>query len=82
MTDPVTVPIVRGENTGKSITYNNVVRKLRPIAMWKGEPRSIDLPRSEINKAKVARCAVLLQTETGGGQPGQVLGAAAIYYGK
>jgi len=77
----VTVPIARGENSGRTITYSNVVRKLRPIAMWKGDPMSIDLPKSEIDEAKVARCAVLLQTEAEGGLPGPIIGAAAIYYG-
>jgi hypothetical protein len=75
------VPIERGENSGKTVTYSNVVRKLRPIAMWKGEAMSIDLPKSEVNQAKVTRCAVLLQTEVGSGLPGPIIGAAAIYYG-
>jgi hypothetical protein len=76
----VTVPIERGENSGHTLTYSNVVRKLRPIAMWKGETMTIDLPRSEMNQAKVERCAVLLQSEKAGGLPGPILGAAAIYY--
>jgi hypothetical protein len=74
----VSVPIERGENRGETITYHNVVRKLRPIAMWKGEAMSVDLPKSEMHQAKVARCAVLLQTEKQNGLPGAVLGAAAI----
>ena len=74
----VTVPIGRGENSGSTITYNNVVRKLRPIAMWKGEPMSVDLPKSEIKQADVNRCAVLLQAETKDGLPGPILGAATI----
>jgi hypothetical protein len=78
----VSVPIDRGENSGKTITYSNVVRKLRPIAMWKGEAMSIDLPKSEMHQAKVARCAVLLQTESGDGLPGPIIGAAAISYGR
>ena len=77
----VSVPIERGENSGKTITYSNVVRKLRPIAMWKGEPMSVDLPRSEIKHAKVGSCAVLLQAETESGLPGPILGAAAIKAG-
>ena len=48
----VDVPIERGENTGRTITYNNVVRKLRPIAMWKGEAMSVDLPKSEMKHAR------------------------------
>jgi hypothetical protein len=77
----VSVPIERGENTGKTVTYSNVVRKLRPIAMWKGEAMSVDLPRSEIKLAKVGRCAVLLQAEAEGGLPGRILGAATIKAG-
>ena len=76
----VSVPIERGENSGRTLIYSNVVRKLRPIAMWRGEAMSIDLPRSEMNQAKVARCAVLLQSEKPGGLPGPILGAASIYY--
>ncbi len=74
----VTVPIGRGENSGRTITYSNVVRKLRPIAMWKGEQMSVDLPKSEIKQADVNRCAVLLQAETKDGLPGPILGAATI----
>jgi hypothetical protein len=75
----VEVPIARGENTGRTVTYSNVVRKLRPIAMWKGEAMTIDLPKSEMDHAAVARCAVILQTEVDG-LPGPILGAAAINY--
>ncbi len=74
----VNVPIRTGENTGKTITYTNVVRKLRPIAMWKGEAKSFDLPKSEVKRADVNRCAVLLQAETKDGLPGPILGAATI----
>lgn len=77
----VTVPIERGENSGRTLTYTNVVRKLRPIAMWKGAAMSVDLPRSEIAQAKVGSCAVLLQAETPDGLPGPILGAATIRAG-
>ncbi len=80
--DPVSVPIARGENTGKTITYTNVVRKLRPIAMWKGEEMTVELPKSELMRADVSRCAVILQTELPDGLPGRILGAAAIDYEK
>jgi hypothetical protein len=78
--DPVTVPIEQGENTGKSVTYYNVVRKLRPIAMWKGKEVTIELPKSELDQADVSRCAVILQTERDNGLPGPILGAATIDY--
>jgi hypothetical protein len=78
--DPITVPIARGENTGKSITYTNVVRKLRPIAMWTGKEMTVELPKSELMRNKVSRCAVILQTELPNGLPGPILGAAEIDY--
>lgn len=78
--DPVTVPIEQGENDGKSVTYYNVVRKLRPIAMWKGKEVTIELPKSELDQAEVSRCAVILQTEREDGLPGPILGAATINY--
>jgi hypothetical protein len=74
----VTVPIGRGENTGRTITYTNVVKKMRPIAMWKGDAMSVDLPKSEMEHANATRCAILLQTELAGGLPGPILGGAAI----
>jgi len=74
----VDVPIERGENTGKTVTYSNVVKKLRPIAMWDGKEMVVDLPKSEMEKAKTKRCAVLLQAETEAGLPGPVLGAATL----
>ncbi len=77
----VTVPIGRGENSGKTITYSNVVRKMRPIAMWTGASMSVDLAKSEIEHAKADRCAVLLQTELKDGLPGPILGAATIRAG-
>ena len=78
--EPVTVPIARGENSGKTITYTNVVRKLRPVAMWKGEEMVVDLPKSEMMHADATRCAIILQTELPNGLPGPIIGAAAIDY--
>ena len=75
----VTVPIERGENTGKTITYSNVVRKLRPIAMWKGEPMSVDLPKSEMSQAKVgALRRAPPDRDAKAACPAPILGAATI----
>jgi hypothetical protein len=46
--------------------------------MWKGDEMSVDLPKSEMAKAKTKRCAVLLQAESDSGLPGPVLGAAML----
>ena len=72
------MPILRGENTGKTITYSNVVSTMRPIAMWSGGEMSVDLPKSEMTKAHAKSCAVILQAETEAGLPGRILGAAMM----
>jgi hypothetical protein len=74
----ITVAIERGENTGRTLTYSNVVKRLRPIAMWKGQLLSVDIPISEISHAKAPRGAVILQTEKTDGLPGAVIGAATL----
>lgn len=77
----VAVPIERGENTGMTVTYANVVRKVRPIAMWHGDDMTVDLPKSEMTKTNAKRCAVILQAETDNGLPGRILGAATLNLG-
>ena len=70
----VTVPIERGENQGKTITYNNVVRELIPIGMWNGKPMTVQLERHSFMQAGAERCAVLLQQ----GRAGPIIGAALM----
>ncbi len=72
-----TVPVARGENRGRTLTYHNVVRHMQPIGMWKGKEVRVDLPRSEVKKSGVDGCAVLLQVDHDG-RPGAILGAAVL----
>ncbi len=71
-----TVAIGKGENTGRTVTYHNVVKLMRRVAMWKGKALSVDLPLVELREAGADGCAALLQVETGNGLPGRMLGAA------
>lgn len=71
-----TVEIGRGENSGRTVTYHNVVKAMRRIAMWKGQPLSVDLPLVELKEAGADGCAAFLQMETQAGLPGRMLGAA------
>lgn len=73
-TAKATVDIRRGENTGREITYHNVVRQMMPIGKWTGEPVSIELPKSDIMGQGYDGCAVLLQTNG----MGPIIGAALI----
>src|SRR5262245_1935469 len=53
----VTVPITRGENQGKTVIYNNVVRDLMPIGMWNGKPRTVQMARHSFKRPGAARVA-------------------------
>jgi hypothetical protein len=75
-TSEAEVAIGRGENHGRTITYNNIVRSMRPIGMWKGETMTVSLPRDEILGKDIDGCAVIVQEDAEGG-PGRILGAAA-----
>ena len=70
----VKVPIERGENQGKTITYNNVVRELIPIGMWNGKAMTVQLERHSFMLPGTDRCAVLLQQ----GHAGPIVGAALL----
>jgi len=67
-----TVTIERGENRGRSITYTNVVRAIRKIGEWHGDPAAFEI--TEL-KAEDEGYVVLLQQGTPE-QPGTILAAA------
>jgi hypothetical protein len=70
----VQVPITRGENKGRTVTYSNVVRDLMPIGTWNGKPMTVQLQRHSIAHPGAERCAVLVQQ----GRAGPIVGAALI----
>ena len=70
----VTVPIQRGENEGRTVTYSNVVRELMPIGMWNGKPMTVQLERHSFMRPGADRCAVFLQQ----GKAGPIVGAALL----
>ena len=67
-----TVDIKQGENQGKSLTYTNIVRELTPIALWKGQPMQIQIPRGAVMLAETQKSVVLIQE----GRAGPIIGAA------
>jgi hypothetical protein len=67
----VEVPIRRGENEGKTVTYTNVVRELIPVGTWSGKAITVQLERSTFMRPGTERCAVLLQQ----GRAGPIVGA-------
>jgi hypothetical protein len=70
----VAVPITRGENQGKTITYSNVVQELIPIGMWNGKPMTVQLDRQSFMRPGADGCAVLLQQ----GHAGPIIGGALL----
>ena len=63
-TPSATVPIARGENSGRSITYRHIVTGMRNLGDWNGEAMSVS--------AGSGNCAVIVQRA---GQ-GEIIGAA------
>lgn len=68
------VSIRNGENSGRTITYRNVVRQIRAVGLWKGHPLSLDLPR---NDAGAEHDGVAVIVQQGGGY-GRIVGAALL----
>jgi len=68
----VTVDIGRGENTGREITYTNVVRQLLPAGSWDGQAAryAVTIPRG----AAFDGCAGFLQSD----KSHAMLGAAKV----
>jgi hypothetical protein len=75
----VTVPIARGENQGKTISYVNVVRGLLRIGDWDGKDATVTVPLATTRAAESDSYVVLVQAEQPGryGQlPAAILGVA------
>lgn len=69
------VAIGRGENSGHSITYTNVVRSMTKIGDYTGDAVKIPVKGSVIGSDGVDGFAVLVQSVQDG-KPGAILGAA------
>ena len=69
----IDVEIARGENTGRSISYFNVARKLMPAGTWNGKAARLTLPKNELFVDGATACAAILQA----GGIGPILGAAS-----
>ena len=61
-----TVKVRRGENSGRVLSYHNVVRELTPIGRWTGEKMVLKLPKKQIMQRGADGCVILLQNGDGG----------------
>jgi hypothetical protein len=71
----VKVPIGRGENRGRTVTYTNVVRGWIRLGEWTGTRTTYKLMRRDLQSTDADAFAVLVQSGTPE-RPGVMLGAA------
>jgi hypothetical protein len=71
----VPISIGRGENSGREITYHNVVRSLLKVGDWNGSSGSWSVPLENISREGVDAAVVYVQ-DGSGDKPGPMLGAA------
>lgn len=57
------VDIDRGENTGRIITYHNVVRKIHSVGEWTGAMKTISLNLNEMRAEGRDGCALIVQQD-------------------
>lgn len=70
----VTVNVGNGENSGRRITYYNVVKTERPIGWWTGGAKTVTVPASALMARGADRFAVIAQQ----GESGPVLAGAYL----
>src|SRR4030081_401370 len=71
----VPISIGRGENTGRQVTYHNVVRNLLKVGDWNGNAGSWTVPLENISREGVDAAVVYVQ-DGNRDRPGAMLGAA------
>jgi hypothetical protein len=76
----VPVEIGRGENTGRTITYHNVIRRWLKLGDWTGADAAWSVPIANIMADDIDAAAVILQQGTRD-KPGVILGAAVMPVG-
>jgi hypothetical protein len=77
ITGKITVNVGRGENSGKTLTYYNVVRGWKKLGDWNGKAASFSYPLDDVKGADVDTFAVLVQSGASA-KPGVMLGAATV----
>jgi len=77
VTRSVPVSIGRGENSGHSITYSNVVRSWIKLGDWNGKAETFSVPMKDVQAAGVDSAAVMVQSGVSSA-PKLMLGAAQI----
>ena len=66
--------IKRGENSGRTLSYYNVVRAMTRIGTWSGKPLDITIKDSDMPADGRDGCAVIVQSI----KTGRILGVARV----
>jgi hypothetical protein len=77
MTKAVPVTIAKGENSGHTITYSNVVRRWIKLGDWTGKAETYNVPLADFQNETIDSVAVLVQHGFAS-SPRVMLGAAQI----
>jgi hypothetical protein len=77
ITRSVAVPIGRGENNGRTITYSNVVRRWIKLGEWTGQAETFSVPLKDVQNGSIDSAAVVVQSGVASA-PKLMLGAAQI----
>lgn len=72
------VVIKRGENSGKTLSYHNVVHDTQALGMIKSDGLSMEFPTAEMKRRGYDGCALVLQKNDAAGNPSAILGATVI----
>lgn len=71
------VTIVRGENSGRQVTYSNVVRGWIRVGTWDGGRTRRTIPLSTVRLEGIDKLVILLQSGSAS-SPGPILGATSL----
>jgi hypothetical protein len=77
VTKSVPVSIGRGENSGHTVTYTNVVRRWIKLGDWAGKAETFDVPVQDVQNGGADSAAVVVQSGVASA-PKLMLGAAQI----
>jgi hypothetical protein len=77
ITRSVPVAIGRGENNGRTITYNNVVRRWIKLGEWTGKAETFSVPLKDVQNGDIDSAAVVVQNGVASA-PKLMLGAAQV----
>jgi hypothetical protein len=77
VTRSVPVSIGRGENSGRTLTYSNVVRRWIKLGDWSGKTETFSVPIKDVQIGNIDSVAVMVQSGVAGA-PKLMLGAAQI----